>query len=82
MVDGGACKRRRLERFDVPQPICRIDGGSELGDVDASCDKAVSSGGIRTDGDTSQSNDCGDVAKRESQYSRLSNDGVVVGIIM
>jgi len=40
-----------LERSDVPQPICKIDGVVELGGV--SCDKAVSKGGMRTDGETS-----------------------------
>jgi hypothetical protein len=60
-----------------------MDGGIELGGgVDASCDKAASRGGIRRDGETSQSKDSGDVVKRASQYWRLSKDGVAVGIPM
>lgn len=44
-----------LERFDVPQPICKMDGDVELGG--ASCDRAASKGGMRMDGETSQSKD-------------------------
>ncbi len=40
IVDGGAWRRRRLERLDVPQPICRMYGDVELGDV--SCGRAES----------------------------------------
>jgi hypothetical protein len=55
IVDGGACRRSRLERLDVPQPMCKTDVELELGGV--SCDRAVSRGGMRTDGGTSQSKD-------------------------
>jgi len=55
IVHGGTCRRRRLDRFDVPQPICKIDGVGELGGL--SGDRAASKGGMRTDGETSQSKD-------------------------
>jgi hypothetical protein len=52
---GRTCRRRMLDRFDVPQPICKIDRVVELGGL--SGDRAASKGGMRTDGETSQSKD-------------------------
>lgn len=45
IVDGGTCRRRALERFDVPQPIYRIDGEHELNE--ASRESIVSRGGTK-----------------------------------
>jgi hypothetical protein len=60
--------------------MCKIDGELELDSV--SCDKVISRGGMRMDGETSQSKDSGDFVKRESQYSRLSNDGVAFRMLL